>query len=1214
MKMLIAGNKVVVAACLAAFCFGVYAAAPQGVSWNWSASPTQGASVTNAFSWFDGTNWNGDPVDSASLKADFTGGPAAARYVKVDKDVTVADIEATVSGTFTTNSTQKLVVISDHDFIIDRTGDISATTPHGVVLYADVSWMKTTYPKSVILCGEVASAAGANTSLGIAYNYPMEIRDDLFAGSSSEDRPNAFGVKYVTLNAGDVTLVAPHGSAVPVVGKWSQTEGSPYLFRTGAAHVLCAGTVVSGDGVQNGSFVKRIFSDGVIELSKPVTATVAENVLTFAAFRPRVAQTLELTSGQDGNHNFRVMKWDDVTDFRLTLSMFKNTKPNSVYVFDVKEGALPGTIVIQRANEMAGKVQLGKCRLEFAANIAGLTAAADVSQPSASAVSYLAATNGISARIANVSKLSGTVVKEGVGDVTLELTGSAANYTGSFVVCAGGLFLEAAEELTVASLAISNGATLHVPECGIRCGSLHVQPGAVVSGPGALTVADFSEDLLDVTCTDEAKVLYEDLVHHGDVFIEPPPTNVPGNPAVWFDAARLDSFDYSEDNEGVNRINTWTDVRGAGYMTATYTCETKKPELVVTTDGQRNFVSFKEDRTVGAVAQSYELGWARKVSGICSIFKVVGCLKGGGQFLGRCELRRNAEYRTFSNPVFIDSLVNGIASPDKTRFYINGMRRDWTTGYAYPGAVNAYEPGVRVPQVAEFHLDVDTVSAQGFSAQEDTALGRNGNQDLYELIVYTNRLTEAERLAVSGYLMKKWLDAKVEYETVVDVARLSVLPAGKYVGLAEGTKMAADTVEGEGSVIKDGDGTLYVADCVTSETAFEIRGGSVCVRSVLPVAESLPAGAVLHLDASNSETYLGTQTSGGNTYLTEWGDVRGSGSVKVTTPTATATSHPKVVPAKQNGLPMVDFGPFGNGYPNVDMNGAKMSVRSVFVVMNSENGGGYLLGDTECSYCNTAQPDGYHGLVRNPVGTLAYPILQYSSATVTHSGPGATQTRLNGASVNGNAAYFTGTNDLVSVRTFERVPGNSITTAGVGGALYRGGKMIGELIYYSDRLTEEESGLVEAYLNKKWFNKETVLYRQAKLAAVTVDAGATLDIVGGAPLMIGACAGSGTVNGSLQFSENAEWPVNLDVIRDSSALTVTGILDLSTVRAVVLSGTAKLAAGSYTIAKTGGIVGDVSAIALDVSAVSSRRDYALRQVGDDLVLEVSPQGIMLIVR
>jgi hypothetical protein len=222
--------------------------------------------------------------------------------------------------------------------------------------------------------------------------------------------------------------------------------------------------------------------------------------------------------------------------------------------------------------------------------------------------------------------------------------------------------------------------------------------------------------------------------------------------------------------------------------------------------------------------------------------------------------------------------------------------------------------------------------------------------------------------------------------------------------------------------------------------------------------------------------------------------------------------------------------------------------------------------------------------------------------------------RLNGRDVVGTEAYYTGGCDLLTVQTYEQLIGNSISHGNCNNPVYGGGKMVGELIYYDRRLTDEETERVEAYLNKKWFAKDTAAFTPACVDAAEVAAGATLAVYGNGPLVVGSCGGGGTLSGSLKFAAGAAWDVTVDSNGASSSLAVTGTLDLTGLSKVVLNGQTKPAAGSYTLVTAAGISGDISGVQIDSSSAWPRWRYRLRRTDTSLVLDVLQPSLTIVVR
>ena len=160
---------------------------------------------------------------------------------------------------------------------------------------------------------------------------------------------------------GDIRVYAPQSSPVDVTGVYSQTAGSPYLFLKGVAHVLSAGTLVSGEGIPDGAFLKRIFPDGCIELSVPAAETIDGNTVTFAAFSPVVKHSIKLLQRSGGGTGLlKLMKYreEDVMRFEIASIIDHNV---GVYTFDTDAGYVPGTFVIRPIDASKNSVALGTC-------------------------------------------------------------------------------------------------------------------------------------------------------------------------------------------------------------------------------------------------------------------------------------------------------------------------------------------------------------------------------------------------------------------------------------------------------------------------------------------------------------------------------------------------------------------------------------------------------------------------------------------------------------------------------------------------------------------------------------------------------------------------------------------------------------------------------------------------------------------------------------
>ena len=97
---------------------------------------------------------------------------------------------------------------------------------------------------------------------------------------------------------------------------------------------------------------------------------------------------------------------------------------------------------------------------------------------------------------------------------------------------------------------------------------------------------------------------------------------------------------------------------------------------------------------------------------------------------------------------------------------------------------------------------------------------------------------------------------------------------------SEGTKAYVETLYARGAIEKKGAGELHVMATSGSDTIAHVSGGTLTLEgSPEPdPGDDLPVpGAVLHLDASRTDTMMTYTGEDGRTYVTNWADVRGNG-------------------------------------------------------------------------------------------------------------------------------------------------------------------------------------------------------------------------------------------------------------------------------------------------------------------------------------------------
>ena len=186
-----------------------------------------------------------------------------------------------------------VAIVSDAGFSITGSGTASGLWI-GPTIYGDVVSNLRLVTWSVNLCGDFVTTADANNAQGQITLSAGVFRNrlDRYANSPDPVRVNPMRIQHFYIGAGDWAIHSPRSLAEDVKGKWNQTENSPYLFpAAGTSHVLPVGTIVTGEGVPNETFLRRVFPDGSIELSKSIEAgkSLAANELTFSAFSPKVS-------------------------------------------------------------------------------------------------------------------------------------------------------------------------------------------------------------------------------------------------------------------------------------------------------------------------------------------------------------------------------------------------------------------------------------------------------------------------------------------------------------------------------------------------------------------------------------------------------------------------------------------------------------------------------------------------------------------------------------------------------------------------------------------------------------------------------------------------------------------------------------------------------------------------------------------------------------
>ena len=1231
-----------------------------------------------AAAWFDVNNWeSGFVPEGAEDVAQFykSGGnwdSSGLRYTSVDRDFTIGGITRSYNNSRyrdTWDANKRVLLLDEHTLTVAN--DAANPYLYGLNIYGKTvfeSAKGNIYVAHVDFCGPVENRTGKLLQMRqMTRETAFRFRRDKWADSTATEISNLGPTEYNFDGGGFVAFVAPHGSD-GVTGFWDTAEGSALIRLSSDAepHVLSAGATVTGAGIPEGTFVKRIYTDSIVELSQAATATATGVELSFGAFRSKLYQRIDgwtsvahTATYQIGFRPFKYRAEDECVVEIMDAK--KPGKDDGTYhlLFDTDEyhpEMLPGRVIFHNTSAYTRNLTLGNCEVEFAATTNGTPVGFPnrVMMNGADRVARVIVGEGLSATFGTLTNVIGTLVKTGAGSLTSPLDASAfatGADRGGLVVEEGTLELASTPdaELEFACLAVTNGATLRFPDCDVRCHALPLEPGARIEFNGRLFVP------LDA-------VIPDGVLSDGITVVRPVPevdcapsdsylrsieaeAKVVGNPARWFDASDRDSIIFADPEQGFVPhddyksfknypfVLSWLDHRGASYGSATChwasATQARAHPLLTNSQGRAEHIFITQCSSTTPTSRN-DLEWEKRTTGIRSVFKVMNTSCGGGTLIGSSSygrgLKRSYEY---GEPLF----YNVPPAWTNTPFYVNGEARDWRRGYPYRrGTSTSIE--MHQPMVVEFHAPDDTWYGQNFGYQGKND-GGNGDQMIYECLIYTNVLTETERLSVRKYLMQKWCpEADVpNHSTELDGFdhALSV-GDGTHVEI-QSEKAVYSAVSGAGQIGKHGAGALQLEEIDGNDLA--VVEGKLSLRSV-PVPTAADVGVpYVHVDASDDASF--TEMSG--TTVRGWRDTRGAGYL---TATAVATAKgPALVLDETLGKNVVDFGAAAQSKnTSLAANTTALAYQftsnahTVVQLINTEKGGGAaFFGHPEYGMVFNADRLLHGGFYRAnfqaktgfPISDPSFPMIDggsyYSSAAYFAAGctngvPGGMWARQNGSYVEPKYTGFRGEWELVSFVDPEPVLAGGFAQMPYSNKDYSiyGGFKIAESLVYTNVLTRAEVKRVEAYLRYKWYGETTPGERPAVAGALSVSEDAELEVWGGAPLSVSAMSVAGTVSGALALREGGVIEV---VVKEDGTVDPLAISDGVTLPATgtvkLVGAVGNLVKGAYPLFETDATgLGDGWTV--DLGGATAKGGLALHVIDGQLVLDVTPLGMLLIVR
>lgn len=461
---------------LAAACAAVFTAS--AADGTWVSRADVGTSVANFAVWSDAANWEGGTIPS-SLDDTATLDAAANRYIRFGGEFALKELKNSLSA-------DAAVLVGDDALTLSAAGDLM-----GVCLYSP--WKRNGGTASLYaglwnawICGD-CSELHYRTLLKDTVRFGYD-RYASAAGGTRTNGPIPGGSSLYLSGGARVWLTAPRGTAETRTATFAQTAGSPFLVAVGDHETLPVGTAVTGAGIPDGTWLKRIFPDGSIELSSAATTTVDANALAFAPLAVAVTQTLGEILGFNaaGGLTLGFQKYGSADAFRVEVKGIRDSASSVRTVFFTTEaGFLPATTVFTADVTWPNyTLDLQSVHFELQGDIRG----PKVQSRTATDAVRLTVPDGREQTVSNVVAFAGALVKDGDGTLLLDASGQFG--ASSTLVVEAGVFApflpDGVEAGVIPSLTIRAGAGYR-PTKGVRVVNLTLEAGARLDGVGDLT-------------------------------------------------------------------------------------------------------------------------------------------------------------------------------------------------------------------------------------------------------------------------------------------------------------------------------------------------------------------------------------------------------------------------------------------------------------------------------------------------------------------------------------------------------------------------------------------------------------------------------------------------------------------------------------------------------------------------------------------------------
>ena len=681
-------------------------------------------------------------------------------------------------------------------------------------------------------------------------------------------------------------------------------------------------------------------------------------------------------------------------------------------------------------------------------------------------------------RILNIANENTSVLERGI-DITI---GDPSGFDGYWSTSYGqvGLILPATESFTprLSHISLAKRLDIEVPDAGTKAvvGDVYAPGTLVKRGAGELEVNG-------ATGSDTQIHVRGGTLTLGGCASSPEDGDDLPVSGAWLhlDSTKTNAMQTYVGDDGRTYVTNWPDVRGNGNFAyynsgwkrkanETYlTAVTHAPFLNTTLLGGVPVMDFGAAKDTEELVATYGpacgmLDFSKRNTNVREVFFVGAAVNTSVPILADSEDRTWALHR--GGTYVLSSSYGGKEALNGTMF-VNGTlvspREGVMPKYT---ATDTFVPGV----VSIATTNAITLGMIGADRKYDT---RCGGIRICEIVIYTNVLTQIERMNVHRHLQSKW--TRCGFMEDVDVGAMT-LAAGTSVGVTEGTTaVVAEVTAMDGTLIKAGNGTLKIGTLSVPDGSvpkIDVRDGNVVVAGLPPVDDTRPAAdPYLWLDANdwNTRMTISNLADNATNYVAEWYDHRTDrNDIYALLPVGQSDFGgvlPYIVENCTNGLAVVDFAGYGR------------AAVATYLRLNVAN-------KTANAY------EAYQVQAYKTSSSLAAPFFGYGSGTAlmsgtsyrylstgygTHVGRNARWT-FNGVPVDPVqncpfhvGEFVVGSVSLDSKQAFTLL-GAKDRVAGDGTSNY-GGVQLGEYIIYDRKLTLAERRQTIAYLMKRWLGR-----------------------------------------------------------------------------------------------------------------------------------------------